>query len=176
MRKNQEVKSEVVEKINEKLGRAKAVVFADYRGLTHHQLEDMRKSLRAIDAEVMIAKNTLLKRALVDSKLPVNEEGLEQPTAAFFMYNDAIAGLKEIYKSVKTLKLPVVKFAVFEGKEYDAASVQKLSALPAREVLIAQVVGQMKSPLYGLHRSLQWNLQGLTVALNAIAKQKEAQG
>jgi len=52
--------------------------------------------------------------------------------------------------------------------------VLKLSSLPTREVLLAQLVAGLKSPIFNLHRSLNWNLQKLVLTLNAVAKAKPA--
>jgi large subunit ribosomal protein L10 len=48
-----------------------------------------------------------------------------------------------------------------------------LAAMPAREVMVARVVGQMKSPLYMLVTVLNGNLAGLTRVLQARKEQLE---
>jgi len=61
---NRQRKIEAVNALQEKLQAAKAFFFTDYRGLTHKQLEDLRKSLKKVSAEFIVAKNTLLKLAI----------------------------------------------------------------------------------------------------------------
>ncbi|MBI2025992.1 MAG: hypothetical protein HYT06_01275 [Candidatus Levybacteria bacterium] len=53
--------------------------------------------------------------------------------------------------------------------------VMTLSSLPTREVLLAQLVGGLKSPIFNLHKALNWNLQKLVLTLNAVANTKPAQ-
>ena len=97
---------------------------------------------------------------------------LKGPTATLLAYDDVIAPLKALAKTIKELKLPEIKFGIFEGKIIDTKQVNTLSTLPPREVLIAQVVGGIKSPLYGLHRVLNWNIQKFVMTLNAISQSK----
>lgn len=161
-------KETVVAELSEKAGKAQAMVFTNFGGMTHHQIEALKRNLRKTEAEVMIAKNTLVKRAL---KLE-DANPLEGPTATIFAYNDPIAPLKELVKSIKALKLPIIKFGIFEGKIVTEKEVNILSTLPSREILIAKIVGGMKSPLYGLHRALNWNIQKLVMTLKAIETKK----
>lgn len=171
---NKQKKQAIVAQVNEKAKKATAVVFTNYQGMTHLQMEGLRKALRAVNAELAVTKNTLLKIALSDSGFAdaAKDQAFEQPTATVYMYGDPVAALKEVAKSVKTLKLPVIKFGIFEGNVLSETEVTKLATLPPREVLIAQFVGGLKSPLYGLHRALSWNMQKLVMTLQAIEKSK----
>lgn len=161
----------IVNKLTEKAQKAKALVFTNYQGLTHKQIEALKKALRGLDSEFVVTKNTLLKLALGMNKIP--DSNFDGPTATLFAYGDFINPLKELAKSIKLFKLPNIKFAVVEGKLLEAEDVLKLAMLPTREVLIGQVIGSLKGPLYGLHRSLNWNLQKLVVTLKAIESKKQ---
>lgn len=163
-------KVELVGQFEEKIKRAKALVLADYRGLTHKQLETLKKNLKQAEAELVVTKNTLLKRALSIQNIQTDE--LSGPTATLFAYSDIIAPLKELAKTIKTLKLPTIKFGLLEGKTITGEEVLRLSALPSREILLAQVVGGLKSPIYGLHKALSWNLQKFVMTLEAIETKK----
>lgn len=163
--KNRQKKEAIVAKLSEKAAKAKALVFTNYQGMTHVQLEQLKKALKTADAELVVAKNTLLKLAL-------KTQDLEGPTGTIFAYGDIIDPLKELAKTIRTLKLPLIKFGILEGKLLAEADIVRLSTLPSREVLLAQLVFGLKSPLYGLHRVLNWNLQKLVMTLNAIQKTK----
>lgn len=171
--KAREQKTKVIAELGEKINKAKALVFTNYQGMTHQQIEQLKKALKTSDAELIIAKNTLLKRAL-EGENSKEEIDLKNPTATIFAYSDPIAAVKELYKIIKNLKLPVIKFGLLEGKLLDEKDVIKLSTIPSREVLLAQVVGGLKSPIFGLHRALNWNLQKLVMTLSAIQKNKSA--
>ncbi len=180
--KNREKKEKIVAELSEKVERAKALVFTNYQGMTHKQLEDLKKALRAVNADLVVAKNTLLARALANSEFNpstklgtrVQNSEFKNPTATLFAYEDPLAPLKELAKIIKTLKIPTIKFGILDGKAITGEEVLKLASLPSREVLIAQVVGGMKAPIFGLHRALNWNLQKLVLTLEAIQKTKQA--
>ncbi len=181
--KQREKKEQIVAQVAEKVSKAKAIVFTNYQGMTNIQLENLKKGLKAVNAELMVVKNTLLKRALAQQDHELDENALKQPTATLFAYEDTLAPLKELMKSVKILKLPAVKFGIFSargestlGREatiYSSEQIMQLSTLPSREVLIAQFVGGLKSPLYGLHRALNWNIQKLVMTLKAIETKRK---
>ncbi len=173
--KNKEKKQAIVAELSEKAQKAKAIVFSNYQGMTHQQIEGLKKSIKKADAELVVAKNTLLLRAVETTGLKANDElksKFQQPSLTLFAYGDAVLPLKEITKLFKAIKLPEIKFGIFEGQVLAENEVIRLSTLPPRDMLIAQVVGGLKSPLYGLHRALNWNLQKLVMTLNAIQAQK----
>ncbi|SRR5260221_1895537 len=169
---NRQKKEVIVAKVLEKVQKAKAMVFTNYTGLTHQQLEKFKKEVRPMEAEYAITKNTLLKRALGE-QIAGQEDKFQQPTGALYLYADPIGPLKALAKMVKDLEKPQIKFGLLEGKVITDKEVIKLSTLPSREILIAQMLGMMKSPMQGLHRALSWNLQKFVMTLGAIAQQKQ---
>lgn len=172
---NRQKKEKIVAELKEKVEKSQALVFTNYEGMTHKQIETLKKALKKADAELVIAKNTLIKLALdqsQNSKVKTQNPELEAPTATIFAFKDTILPLKEIAKMIKELKLPIIKSGIFDGKLMSDKEVEKLSTLPSKEVLLTQVVYGLKSPIIGLHRALNWNLQKLVLTLNAIEKTK----
>lgn len=171
---NKTAKAAIVAEFSEKTQKAKGMVFTNYQGLTHQQIEGLKKSARTMEAEYVITKNRLLIRSLPENSLSDEDKAkLEQPTATLFLYGDPVEPLKALAKMVKELNLPTIKFGFLDGKTLSDSQVVKLSTLPSKLTLQAQLLGQMMSPIQGLHRALQWNLQGLVMTLNAIASKKQ---
>jgi large subunit ribosomal protein L10 len=172
---NRQKKEALIKEYVEKIEKAKGIVFTNYQGLTHLQLEALKKALKKDEAEFVAAKNTLLLRAL-EGKVDVTTEKdkFTKPTAALFIYNDIIAPLKHLTKTIKEFTLPVIKFGILEGKIISDKDVVKLSNLAPLPVLRAQLLGQMQAPISGLHRALNWNLQQLVLTLSAIKEKKTA--
>lgn len=175
---NKAKKIEIVAELSEKFGKAKAVVFTDYQGLTHKQLEGFKKALKPLQAEYIVAKNSLLTLALNESKLKLNppaggKKHLQGQTGTLFLYGDILSPLKALAKIIKELNLPSVKFGIMDRKGFvSGEQILKLSTLPTREVLLTQLVAGLKSPIFGLHRALNWNLQKLVLTLKQIEKNK----
>jgi len=181
--KNRHKKQAIVTELVEKLKSAKGLIFANYQGLTHKQLETLKKGVKAVKAELVVTKNTLLKLALEKvskGESPFDTSGtfgtfhtFRNPTATLFLYGDPIEPLKQLAKVIKALNLPAIKFGILDGREMTKEQLMKLSTLPPYEVLLTQLVVGLKSPISGLHRALNWNLQKFVMTLKAI-ESKEA--
>ena len=171
---NRQKKEALIEEYTQKVSHAKGLVFANYQGLTHQQLENLKKAIRPMQAELIVAKNTLLLRALGDKVTDETKPHFEQPTAALFLGEDVIEPLKELAKLIKEFGLPALKFGIIDGKNVSGDDIIKLSKLPPLPVLQAQLLGQMMSPIQGLHRALRWNLQNFVITLKAIENKKQA--
>lgn len=175
-------KIDTVQSLTDKLGRAKSVVFADYTGLKHKQLESLRKSLKKIGAEFVVTKNKLLERALrpsadgsgqaLDDEAAPLSSALKENTGALFNYEDEVAGLKELLKFFKLTSLGKTKAGLLGTTVLTKEDVDRLSKLPAKQELLGQLAGQLKAPLYGLHYALSWNINRLVWGLNNIKDQK----
>lgn len=166
-------KEEVITELTDKVARANAFVFVNYQGLTHHQLEGLKRASRKLDAEFVAVKNTLMLRTLSEFNLSdEDKKQFEQPTATLFIYGDIVEPLKNLAKTSKELGLPTVKFGIIDKNAISGAQVLTLATLPPLPQMRAQLLGMLMSPIQGLHRSLSWNMQTLVMTLNAIAQKK----
>ncbi len=67
-------KEAIVGEFSDKVNKSKGMVFTNYQGLTHKQLETLKKAVKKLEAEYVVTKNTLLKRALEQShKSPIRQ-------------------------------------------------------------------------------------------------------
>jgi large subunit ribosomal protein L10 len=80
--------------------------------------------------------------------------------------------LKQLAKTIKELSLPTIKFGILDKKVISGEQVLKLASLPSRDTLIAQLLGNMKSPITGLVFVLNSNIQKLAMTLKAIESKK----
>lgn len=167
---NRQKKEKIVAKLLEKVNRAKGFVFTSYQGLTHKQLEGLKKAVKAFDADFVATKNSLILKA-IEGKVKMENE-LKNATATLFLYSDPVMPLKALAKSIKELSLPSIKFGVLDGTQMTSEQLLKLSTLPTREILLTQLVAGLKSPISDLHRALNWNLQKFVMTLKAIEKTK----
>lgn len=165
-------KEEAVVKLTDKLSKAKSVVFADYKGMTMKQLSELRKTLRDQGAEFSITKNNLLKLALKNSQLTINNEQLTGPVATLFSYEDEISPLKALAKAFKDNQIGSVKAGIMDGEILSEQQIIKLASLPTKQELRAKIVGSLSAPLYGIVSVLQANLRNLVYTLEQIRVQK----
>ena len=163
-------KVELVGELRELVGQTKAAILTDYRGLSVAELTDLRKKLRAADAEYRVVKNTLFKLAAGDS-MPVDQMGelLTGPTAIGFAKGDPVAVAKILLDYARDHKAMSVKAGVMDGRVLSAAQVEALSKTPPREVLISQMLGSLQSPIAGFVGTLNGILSNFVFTLQAIA-------
>ncbi|NCO65797.1 MAG: 50S ribosomal protein L10 [Candidatus Aquicultor secundus] len=167
-------KEATVEEIKEKMGKAKSVILTDYRGLNFEQISDLRNKLRAQGVEYKVFKNTLAKLATKELDLTELDPYLVGPTAMVISYEDATAPAKTLVDFARVTKLLELKGGFVEGAVIGGDSVRSLATIPPKEILIAMFMGGLKSPLYGLARSLNQITAGLARVLNQVAQQKGA--
>jgi large subunit ribosomal protein L10 len=168
------VVADLVKSINE----SKSVTVINYQGLPNSALGALRQSIRDAGGSFIVAKNTLVKRALEETghKLDATaEEGLNGPTAVVFAQTDEIAPLQLIGKSIKESELPKLKFGVFNSEFLDADKLDTLSKLPGKNVLYGQLLSTLSGPAYGLVGTLNANLQMLVYVLSQREKQLGSQ-
>ncbi len=143
-------KATTIEKATEKYQKATGVLFTEYRGLKVGELQALRKELSAKGADLQVIKNTLFKLAAGDDAEKLTEDLTSGPTAVAFVYENESDCAKVLMDFAKTHKNLVIKGGIIGGKVMDAQSVDNLSKLPPREVLIAQVIGAVAAPLSNL--------------------------
>jgi len=162
----------VVDGISDKMKAAKAMVFADYRGLTVEQDTQLRNALRKAGVDYKVVKNTLTRFAANENGLNGLDTYLNGPTAMASSESDPVAPAKVLSEYAKKYEKLEIKVGVVEGKIIDSDGVRALAELPSREVLIARVLAGFNAPINGFVNVLNGNLRGLVVALNAIAEKK----
>lgn len=166
-------KGKIVAELTEKVNRSKGMIFTGYQGLTHKQLESLKKKVQALNADFIATKNTLLKLSLEKVLNGNLFDALKNATGTLFLYGDPVGPLREIAKAIKEFNLPTIKFGILDGEALTSEQILKLSALPTRETLLTQLVLGLKSPISDLHRSLLWNIQKFVMTLESIENSKK---
>ncbi|MBI3290022.1 50S ribosomal protein L10 [Candidatus Microgenomates bacterium] len=160
----------LVEELTATLASAKSIILADITGIRVNDQNRLRRMLTEVDAKLIVTKNTLLSRALANSKVKAQsvkfDEFLTGQTAVIVSPTNEVESVQVLGKFIKELEMPKLKVGIISGSIYDESALIKISKLPGREVLARQVVGAISSPLYGLVGTLQGNLQKLLYILS----------
>lgn len=167
-------KKDQVSSLADKLSAAKSVVFVDYAGMGVAMQQDFKAKLREVGGTMLVAKNTLVTLAGKKAELPekaTDKELLSGQTAMVFSGEDAVASIQILGKFAKDNEIPKIKAGVVEGVYQDESGVVRISKLPSKEQLQANVVGAIAAPLYSTVGVLQANLQKLVFILDQ-ARQK----
>ena len=150
--KNRQLKEAEVAEIKEKLEKDQAVVLAKYQGLTVEEDTLLRKNLREAGIEYKVYKNTLVTLAVKELGIEGFDEYLEGPVSIAFGYDDVTAPARILNDFAKDHKALELKAGIVDGELYDAAKIQQLATIPSKEVLIAKLLGSIKSPISSFAR------------------------
>ncbi len=167
-------KKAIVAEIKERFAASAGVIVADYRGLSVKEMRTLRTNVRSVGGEVKIYKNTLAELAIRELAMPSMDALLTGPTAIIFLEGDPVAPAKAVMDFAKEHKLLEVKGGFIEHAVVNAESVKAIASLPAREVLIAKLLGTLQAPASGFVRVLNGPAAAFARALRAVADQKAA--
>jgi len=162
-----------VQNLAAKIKEAKSVALADYKGLTVAQATELRRKIREAGGELQVVKNRLFYRALLENKYRVPKKRFEGTTVALFANADEISPLKALVAFGKNTGLLPLKFGFLGGKVLGAEELSRFAALPSKNELQAKLVSMLASQPSRLVYALNWNLQKLVLALNAIKAKKQ---
>ncbi len=112
----------------------------------------LRKNLREAGIEYKVYKNTLVTLAVKELGIEGFDEYLEGPVSIAFGYDDVTAPARILNDFAKDHKALELKAGIVDGELYDAAKIQQLATIPSKEVLIAKLLGSIKSPISSFAR------------------------
>ncbi len=171
---NREQKTAVIDEIAADIDQSAAIFAVDYRGMTVAQAAELRGKLRDADATLRVVKNTLTKRAADQAGAGALIGLLEGPSALTFVNGDAATAAKAVADFSKATGLLPFKGGLMDGASLGAEQIAAIAKLPSRDMLNAQLVNIVASPLTGLVTSLSNLISGLARQLSQVAEKKES--
>lgn len=169
---NRQEKEQEVVKLSDRFKKAKAIIFAGYRGLKVAEMTELRMKLRKSASAMKVVKNRLVKRMLEQEGLKDLEQYFHEPTAIATSEGDPASVAKVLIEFAKDHEKLKVKGAYLEGKVLDFRAVDTLAKLPSREVLLSRAMASMLSPATNLVCVLNAIPQKIVRAINAIKEKK----
>jgi large subunit ribosomal protein L10 len=171
MKMRKEDKAVLVDEIADRLGDAEAIFAVDYRGITVPQAAELRAKLTEADTTFRVVKNRLAKRATERAGTAELDPLLQGPTALALVKGDAVAAAKAISTFGRQHDILEYKGGLMDGALLEPDQFKAIARLPGLEVLRAQLVAGVASPITGLTRGLASMLSGLAIALGQISEQ-----
>jgi len=160
-----------VKAISQKVEKASSITFFEYKNLGSNAVNDLRRRVEQVSAEMLVAKNTLVKIALGDRRADASD--LKGQTGIVFSFGDSIAPLKAMFDFAKKSSAIKIKGSFIDGVYYNDQQVVQLSQLPSKLELISKVLAGFKNPMSGFVTVLGGTRSKFVFALSAIAKNKE---
>jgi large subunit ribosomal protein L10 len=157
---NLQEKQAVVAEVSAQVATAQTIVLAEYRGIQVADITKLRANARNSGVYLHVLKNTLARRAVQGTPFEALADKMVGPLV-YSISADAVAAAKVVNEFAKGNDKMVIKGGAYNGKVLDAAAVSALASVPSKEVLLAQLLGVMKSPI-----------TRTAVVLKAVADQK----
>ena len=155
-----ETKKAVVTEITSKLKDSESVILFEYQGLTVAEVSELRRNLRSVEGEIKVYKNTLLRIALEDLKIDLNDF-LEGPNAIMFGKNllEPIKIISEFAKKHGNMKIRV---GIINGAKAELNVINEYAAIPSYEGLLTMLAAGMME-----------HVRNLSIGLNLYAEKLE---
>lgn len=167
-------KLQISKDIQALLGDSGSSFLVTYKGMKVAEFSALRKELMAAGSQCHVVPNRILRRAATDLGLDAYAgQKLAGDTAL-------VTGGKDPARVAKLLKEftkahPAMKFkaGALDRKALSKEEITALAELPAREVLLAQVLGVLQAPSRNLVSVLNQKVASIVYVLKAVADKKE---
>ena len=166
-------KASIVQDLHKKLNASPFLFVADYTGLKVAQFAELRNRLSSAGARCHVVKNTFLRRAAKEAGLPELTD-LKGQTAIIVGDKDVAATAKVLKSFTAEFKKPEVKTGVVDRVVVTTEQIKIIADLPAREVLLATLLGVFNAPASKLVRVLNEPASSLARLLKAKAEKDGA--
>jgi len=171
---SREKKVQIIEKLQEEISNCDVGILTDYRGLSTLEITALRRRLQETGSQYKVVKNTLARFAAERAGREDLVSSFEGPIAIAFGYGSLTESARVLADYIRTSGASVsIKGGFMADRMLTSENVMQLSTLPSREVLLAKVVGGMKSPLWTLVGCLANPLRGFMGVLQARIEQLE---
>ena len=169
-----EQKAQVIDSLQEIFSKCSVGILTDYRGLSTAEMSDLRRKLRKSGVNYKVVKNTLAQFAAKRADMNELAGSFEGPVAIAFSYGEINEPARVLVDHIRTSKSTLgIKGGFLGDRLLTSRDVETLAVLPAREVLISQVIAGIQSPIVGLVNVLAGPIRGVMGVLQARIQQLE---
>lgn len=170
---NLEAKKTIVEQVNAIAKNAIAVGVAQYSGLGVEQMTSLRSIARDNEVVIRVVKNTLARKAIVDTDCECVMDTLTGPVVLGFSNEDPGAVARTFKDFIKDNEDLVVKGLGISGDFVDSSQLKAIAALPTKDQAISLVMALMLAPTEKLVRTLNELPTKITRVVSAVGETKQ---
>ena len=134
-------KKVIVSEIIDNIKNSESVILFQYQGLTVAEMTELRNKLNEVGSSVKIYKNTLLKRALDELKINM-DEFLMGPNA-LLVGKTLLEPIKIISEYAKDHDKLSIRVGIISGDVASLDTIKEYAAIPSREGLLTMLAGGM---------------------------------
>jgi len=161
------VKNLIIKELSGKLRDLDAVAVINPRGIDGVKNNNIRRKLHDKGVKMTVVKNTLVKRAVGESKIKGFDSLLDGPSAVVYGKASISQIARMLLDEKKFIENLELRGVFFDGEVYAGEKgVEKVSKLPTRE----EAIGLLMAALLGPGKKLAGALKGPGGKLGAILK------
>jgi large subunit ribosomal protein L10 len=166
-------KQKIVEKLRIIAMDSASLVLAEYRGLTSANMTKLRSQAREMGVTLIVARNNLARRALVDSEFSSIDKELVGPLVLAFSKDDPAAAARLFKKFVKEIEKLNVTCLSLGGQTMPGSQLDTVASLPTKEQALGMLVSVLQAPVTKLVRTMAETYTTVVRVVAAIRDQKE---
>jgi large subunit ribosomal protein L10 len=165
-------KAESIARIRQLMAENPNIFLLRFSKVSVASITTLRHRIREKNARYLVAKNTLIARAIEGTGMEGLKEHLKGPTAIVANHGDPVELAKILTEFAKDNPEFGFKAGFVENRQADDAALKGLATLPSKPELVAKLLYLMKSPIQRLVTALNDPAHKLVLALNAISEKK----
>ncbi len=171
-----EEKNQVIDNLAEQINNSPHFYITNSLGLNAQQTMELRRECFKNDVRLVVAKNTLLKKAIEKSEKDLSEltEALKGETSIMFAeVGNLPARMIKSFRKKQGLEKPILKAAYVDESVYMGDQVEMLATLKSKNELIADVVGLLEAPALNVLSALQSGGNTISGVLKTLEERAE---
>ncbi|MCZ6603284.1 MAG: 50S ribosomal protein L10 [Planctomycetota bacterium] len=169
------VKQLIIKELKEQLAGLEGCILVDTTGLDGQNAEEFRAELRGKGMQMIVVKNSLVRRVFEDMGHGVIGDSLQGQTAVIHG-EDGTLGVAKVLIPWRKKKLLPVRAGLFDGRVLGPVEVDHLASIPELPVLRSIFHSLLQGPLRRLHAAAGGPIRSFAGLIAALAKKKEKAG
>ncbi len=165
-------RDKVIKTIKDGVDKQQASILVNFNKISSGDLSSLRKNLQQKKAKMYTSRNSLAKVALKGTSFASLAEDLNGMTAFVWTDADASEVSKLLVKFAEKNETFAIRGGVFQKSMLRKEDVKRLADLPAKEVLLAQLLGTLQSPMTRLARTLNGKTTELILILKQLSEKR----
>ncbi|MFH1854501.1 MAG: 50S ribosomal protein L10 [Candidatus Omnitrophota bacterium] len=170
-------KGMMVKEISSRLNNASLLIVTSYKGLSAQDLNELRKNIRSVSGEYIVARNAMARKALAEgSNNRLGDYIKGEVGIALDRKKDPIDIPKILARFLKEHENLKIHGGIMNGEIISEQDIMSIAALSSRDVLLGKLANVLNAPIQGLAGVLNAIICKIVYALKAVKEKKEKTG